>query len=341
MPETKCTSCQQLLRFKDALAGKTIRCPKCKSRLTIPGAVIAEPEPEPVLSVSTTDTSSEAVFETQELNPMPAPKLNQAEDEDPFADDDSEDAAPVSPRKKTGKKKRKKKGGMGMLLIVLLVVVLLGGGGVGGYFLWQSMFAFQPLKTNPSADHSQYDYSNPGDFLEDAESNRNDEKDEKSLLALEFLNQEGKTVRLQDFKDKKHVVLVFMRGFTKDPGGICPSCSVQSSRLISRYKDFADRDAEILVVYPGQKDKVEEYVSEIEKVAKKETFPFPVWMDVDFAAVKQLNIEHDKAKPSTFIISKEGHLVFGFVGETSVQRPTLNVMLRQLDALQPKTSDSP
>ena len=73
---------------------------------------------------------------------------------------------------------------------------------------------------------------------------------------LTFVNRHGETVNLADYVGKQNVLLVFMRGFS---GAICPFCQTQTSRLISNYDKFQQRNTEILLVYPGAADTVEPF----------------------------------------------------------------------------------
>src|SRR5438270_1065290 len=87
------------------------------------------------------------------------------------------------------------------------------------------------------------------EFVDDAKSNTKVDADK---LDLTFRDSAGAAVDLKKYRGHKNVVLVFMRGF---PGYICPGCSTQTSHLIRSYDEFAKRDAEVLVVFPGRKDR--------------------------------------------------------------------------------------
>jgi hypothetical protein len=64
---------------------------------------------------------------------------------------------------------------------------------------------------------------------------------------LTFTDINGNAASLKDYLGKKNVVLVVTRGFN---GSICLYCATQTSRLLTSYSKFAERDAEVVVVFP-------------------------------------------------------------------------------------------
>jgi peroxiredoxin len=126
------------------------------------------------------------------------------------------------------------------------------------------------------------------------------------------------------------VVLVVTRGY---PGYICPNCSAQTSRLISNYPEFVKRGAEVLIVFPGPTEHLQEFRERTQKEAGKKTTPFPLVLDKDFHAVDKLGIRENLAKPATYIVDKHGGVIFAYVGTNTSDRPSLKAMLDQLDAI--------
>jgi peroxiredoxin len=178
-----------------------------------------------------------------------------------------------------------------------------------------------------------YDYG-PGlpKFHDDAKTNT---KVAPGALDLAFVDGNGKTIDLREYRGKKNVVLVVTRGY---PGYICPNCSAQTSRLISNYPEFVKRDAEVLVVFPGPTEHLQEFRQRTQGEAGKGSVPFPILLDKDFHAVDLLKIRGDLAKPATYIVDKKGDVKFAYVGVNTSDRPSLKAMLDQLDAIQ-KTSN--
>jgi peroxiredoxin len=164
-------------------------------------------------------------------------------------------------------------------------------------------------------------------FLDEVESNR---QDDGTVGTLKFVNTEGETVHLDQFKDEKNVLLVFTRGFS---GQLCPFCTTQTSRLIANYDKFTKRDTEVLLVYPGSKAQLPLFMQASIESSESESFPFPVLLDEDLAAVKQLGIAEHLAYPSTFIIDKRGQVRLSYVGSNPADRPSIKALLSQLDRL--------
>jgi peroxiredoxin len=164
-------------------------------------------------------------------------------------------------------------------------------------------------------------------FKDDAQTNVAVTPDQ---FALSFVDTAGQTVDLADFRGKKPVVLVVMRGFT---GMVCLYCSAQTARLITNHKEFVKRGAEVLVVYPGPKEHVPTFLTRAREEADRAAVPFRVLLDPDFAAVDKLGIRGQLAKPSTYILDKQGQVRFAYVGASLSDRPSLKAMLAQLDQL--------
>lgn len=166
-------------------------------------------------------------------------------------------------------------------------------------------------------------------FWDDAETNTQLPMD---INELTFVDTSGKQVKLEDYRGKKNVVLVITRGFS---GRLCPFCRTQSSRLVANYEEFAKRDAEILLVYPGGSEHLEEFIDAAKVSEKKEVdqIPFPILLDSDLKAVNFLQIAADLAFPSTYILDKEGDVRFAYVGEEINDRPSVKAMLAQLDKI--------
>lgn len=173
---------------------------------------------------------------------------------------------------------------------------------------------------------------NPADivFKDEVESNV---QVPTGLDGLVFLDAEGKRVALKRFLGKKNVVLVFTEGFAG--GMLCPFCKTQTSRLVANYDKFAKLGTEILVVYPGSRDHLDEFVAAAKKTEKSEvdSVPFPLVLDEDLAAVGYFNIASNLAHPSTFIIDKQGNVRLAYVGaDMTADRPSVAAMLRVLES---------
>ena len=163
-------------------------------------------------------------------------------------------------------------------------------------------------------------------FLPAAPANRPAEK----LPGTAFVDASGRPVRLEDWKGKATVVLVFTRGF---PGYICPLCSSYTAQLAFKYAELKAAGAEVLVVFPGAADKVDEFVKASREILEQEgpgALPFPVLLDTDLAHVDEFGIRGDLAKPSTYVIDRAGATRYAFVGEQPHERPDVATILSEV-----------
>jgi peroxiredoxin len=162
-----------------------------------------------------------------------------------------------------------------------------------------------------------------------------------ALANLAFVDESGRTIHPRDFAGKKNLVLVFTRGYN---GSICAYCSTYTSSLIANYRTIAQRDAEVLVVYPIAKPDQSRHLSEFLAATFKRSgtdvskTPFPVVLDIGLKAVDALGIRKDLSKPATYILDQRGQVRFAHVGNTLSDRPTIKVILQQLDALKQESS---
>jgi peroxiredoxin len=179
------------------------------------------------------------------------------------------------------------------------------------------------------------DLTGPADihFLDDAATNV---APGDAILNLQFVDQAGKTVRPRDLIGAKNLVVVFTRGYN---GSICPYCSSYTSSLITNYPKISERATEVLVVYPiakpDQSQRLDEFLKAtfIRSGDGMTKTPFPVVLDIELKAVDMLGIRKDLAKPATYILDKAGHVRFAYVGKSLSDRPSIKVILKQLDTL--------
>jgi len=139
-------------------------------------------------------------------------------------------------------------------------------------------------------------------FKDNVESNA---KIPTDLSELSFVKKDGSIVKLSEFKNKQNVVLVFTEGFN---GMICPFCKTQTSRLVANYKKFQERDCEVIVVYPGPSERLEDFIEAALKTEKTQVdkVPFPIVLDKEFTATDYFEIHSMHAHPSTYLIDKQG-----------------------------------
>jgi peroxiredoxin len=214
--------------------------------------------------------------------------------------------------------------------VVKLIVALVGLAGAGFYIYRQ----LQPV--NPY----QYDPSQRMAFKDHAQSNI--PLDGQDIGTLQFADTAGEPVDLRQYLGRNHVVLVVTRGNTTRTtpgaydGNICVYCATQTSRLIANYQAIAQRGAEIVVVFPIKQAADSDSLRKFDRVVQRDkpgAAPFPLVLDVELRAVDRLGIRADLAKPATYILDKDGELRFAYVGTTIADRPSVQSILEQLDAI--------
>jgi len=156
----------------------------------------------------------------------------------------------------------------------------------------------------------------------------------EAVSELVFTAKDGSKIKLADYANKKNVILVFTEGFN---GMLCPFCKTQTSRLVANYDKFKQRDCEIIVVYPGPDDKLDEFIEAALTTEKEQVddVPFPIVLDRDFKATNFFGIHSMHAHPSTYLIDKKGNVQLGYVGtDMTADRPSVKALLNRLDQLQ-------
>jgi peroxiredoxin len=152
---------------------------------------------------------------------------------------------------------------------------------------------------------------------------------------LRFTTSDGEEVALADVMSRDYLVLVITRGWY---GGVCVYCASQTSRWARRFDELDPYDAQLVVVFPTETAEESSKVSELTKRIKggqipNEEIPYPVLLDINLKGVDQLGIRSELAKPSTYIIDRQGRVRFAYVGETIADRPSIDSILKQLSEL--------
>lgn len=127
---------------------------------------------------------------------------------------------------------------------------------------------------------------------------------------------EGKQVTLTDMRKNGPVVVVVLRGF---PGYQCPVCTRQVGSLLQSAKDFEAANANVVFVYPGSgnqlNQKADEFLQDI-KLPK----PFVLVTDPDYKFTNAYGLRWDAVRetayPSTFVIGKDGKVTFALVSKS-------------------------
>ena len=176
----------------------------------------------------------------------------------------------------------------------------------------------------------------PDDGVEFAEVENSQPITIEDFSDLEFTDKDGESVKLADVMTKDYLVLVVTRGWY---GGVCFYCASQTSRWARRFDELDPYNAQLVVVFPTETEEEAVKLDELSKRIKggdipNEKIPYPILLDINLTGVDQLGIRSDLAKPSTYIIDREGRVRFAYVGESIADRPTVDSVLNQLDRLQ-------
>jgi peroxiredoxin Q/BCP len=138
--------------------------------------------------------------------------------------------------------------------------------------------------------------------------------------------------RLTDaFDDADRLVLLLQRDY------YCQVCKRQTKRFAERYDEFAERNAEVVVVVPDPPDKVEGWARDIEP-------PFPLLADDDAALGDEydqrvrfgvLGELHDAIgrMPEAVVLSHDGEMNVEHVhsGGSYFDRPSVDELLEKVD----------
>jgi peroxiredoxin len=153
------------------------------------------------------------------------------------------------------------------------------------------------------------------------------------LERTRFLDSTGATLDVKDYRGKKNVVIVILRGFDPEQG-VCIACSTQTLALSQTLDEFEKRDAEVLLVYPGKAENVVRFVDSTRDLqGSSAPIPLRILLDVDLSVVKEWRIEGRLAKPTSIIVDKKGVARFAHVGRNKTDRPTVPQLLKVLDGI--------
>lgn len=168
--------------------------------------------------------------------------------------------------------------------------------------------------------------------LDDTQSNPTGITD---LSKLRFTTADGDELAITDLFDTDYLVLVITRGFK---GSICLFCSTQTSKWARRYNELAAHNADLAVVFPTLDPAGSVRVDELEKAIlggsiPNDDIPYPILVDFDLASTKELGLRAELAKPATYIINRDGSVVYAYVGRSLADRPTVDAVIAQLERL--------
>lgn len=151
----------------------------------------------------------------------------------------------------------------------------------------------------------------------------------RPLAYSRFLQDDGTVVDLNDLRGQR-VALIIMRGYA---GAVCLHCSTQMLALVKNLPQFKERNTRVFVVYPGEANTVPVFIESVRALDERFRPPFPILLDVDLAAVRAFLIEGSVAKPTTMILDGKGIVRWAYVGQHPADRPSIELVLRQIDLI--------
>jgi len=140
---------------------------------------------------------------------------------------------------------------------------------------------------------------------------------------------------LNDLREHRNVVMVMLRGW---PGYQCPLCSRQVGSFISKSKEFTQRNAHLVLIYPGPGAKLDEHAKEFLKRIRGE-WPngFTFITDPDYKITNLYGLRWDArretAYPATYVIDQKGVVQFAKVSRSHGGRTNPQEALEALDKL--------
>jgi peroxiredoxin Q/BCP len=121
----------------------------------------------------------------------------------------------------------------------------------------------------------------------------------------------GTSVQLVKQQDKHPLVLVVLRGY---PGYQCPFCQKQVHDFVEHAGDFAAKKATVLLIYPGPPADLDQRAKEF--LAKEADMPSNIVLvtDPDYKVTNLYGLRwdapHETAYPSTFVLDRQGTVLF-------------------------------
>ncbi|MEM7261066.1 MAG: redoxin family protein [Planctomycetota bacterium] len=152
--------------------------------------------------------------------------------------------------------------------------------------------------------------------------------EDRQLPLTRFERAEGGTLDLGEFRGKRPVLLIVLRGFAQR---VCVYCFEQMiaykrSKLLDEWRD----EVEILVVYPGPREGLAEFRRKFEQEPDRLIPDFPVLYDPNLELTRALDIEDEQALPTTMIIDQAGVVRWAYVGQSIEDRPSAKRVSKEL-----------
>jgi len=146
-----------------------------------------------------------------------------------------------------------------------------------------------------------------------------------------FYRADGEVVDLDDYRGKKKIVVVVLRGFARE---VCVYCVTQTEALCDNIEEFEQEGCEVFVVYPGELNRLEVFLESFKQVSKHMGEPpVGVLYDRNMELVTRMGITSEFAIPSTFVVDERGVIRYSYVGREVDDRPSTKAVLEAIRGL--------
>jgi peroxiredoxin len=141
----------------------------------------------------------------------------------------------------------------------------------------------------------------------------------------------GTPVQLSKDFHQASTVLIVLRGY---PGYQCPFCQKQLHDYIEHAAEFAAKKTKVVLVYPGPPADLDQRAQEA--LAKQANLPSNITLviDPDYKVTNLYGLRwdapHETAYPSTFVLDRNGKIVFEKISHTHGDRTSAQDVLAKL-----------
>lgn len=137
-------------------------------------------------------------------------------------------------------------------------------------------------------------------------------------------------VRLGELTGEGPVVIAVLRGF---PGKQCPACVGQVADLVKHARQFQERNAKVLLIYPGPAAQLHAHAKDFLQGSSLPK-PFTMLLDPDYSFTEAYGLRWDApretAYPTTIVVGEDGKIDFVNISRTHRGRTTATTVLEQL-----------
>jgi antitoxin component YwqK of YwqJK toxin-antitoxin module/peroxiredoxin len=156
-----------------------------------------------------------------------------------------------------------------------------------------------------------------------------------ALPRTRFTAADGSLVDLAQYAGRKNVLVTILRGFG---GQVCVYCTAQTKGLAEFADEFAARDTEVVVVYPGPASGLEAFLEAYRRTfGAGEKIPYRLLYDTDLMLTRALHIEDNIAVPTSILVDRKGIVRWCRVAKDYADRPSAREVLEHIAAL-PKSA---